>query len=61
MSLYSPSWLCHRYNKLVGMVKSLMTKLRDLSPKDAFRVQSTNHLLEKLYVNLQICVAVLVL
>ena len=38
-----------KYNKLVGMVKSLMTKLRDLGPKDTFRVQSTNQLLEKLY------------
>jgi U3 small nucleolar ribonucleoprotein protein IMP3 len=38
-----------KYNKISGMVKSLMAKLRDLSPKDPFRIQGTNQLLEKLY------------
>jgi U3 small nucleolar ribonucleoprotein protein IMP3 len=39
----------HRYNKLCGLVKSLASKLKALSPKDAFRIETTQDLLEKLY------------
>ena len=40
-------WL-FRYNKLVGMVKSLANKLKDLDPRDPYRNEATTQLLEKL-------------
>lgn len=38
-----------KYNKVCGMVKSLATKIKQLDPKDPFRVEATEQLLEKLY------------
>ncbi|XP_069087173.1 U3 small nucleolar ribonucleoprotein protein IMP3 isoform X1 [Pleurodeles waltl] len=38
-----------KYNKLSRNVRELAQKIRDLDEKDAFRVQSTTRLLEKLY------------
>ncbi len=38
-----------KYNKLCGVVKSLATKIKDLSPKDPYRIEATTKLLEKLY------------
>ncbi|XP_069497438.1 U3 small nucleolar ribonucleoprotein protein IMP3 isoform X1 [Ambystoma mexicanum] len=38
-----------KYNKLSRNVRDLAQKIRDLDEKDAFRVQSTARLLEKLY------------
>ena len=39
----------HKYNKLCGLVKSLTAKLKSLGPRDAFRIENTQDLLEKLY------------
>lgn len=41
----------HRYNKLVGVVKKLVAKLGALEPKDPFRREMTDTLLQKLYVD----------
>lgn len=38
-----------RYNKICGMVTSLVCKLKLLPPDDKFRMQMTEQLLEKLY------------
>ena len=38
-----------KYNKVCGMVKSLATKIKQLDPKDPFRAEATEQLLEKLY------------
>lgn len=37
------------YNKLSRQVRTIARKLRDLDPKDPFRIRSTAKLLEKLY------------
>ena len=39
----------HRYNRLANAVRSLAAKLKELNPKDPFRINSTTQLLEKLY------------
>lgn len=38
-----------KYNKLCGFVKSLTTKIKDLNPRDPYRIEATNKLLQKLY------------
>lgn len=38
-----------RYNKICGMVTSLVCKLKLLGPEDPFRMQITEQLLDKLY------------
>eukprot|EP00249_Psilotum_nudum_P007192 c20382_g1_i1 orf=356-904(+) len=38
-----------KYNKLCGMVTKLTNILKQLDPKDPFRIQMTEQLLEKLY------------
>ena len=40
--------LRRRYNKLVGVVKKLVTKISALDPKDPFRKEITESLLQKL-------------
>lgn len=49
---FSHSWLAHclarRYNKMVGEIRSITTKLQKLDSKDPFRIKSTQQLLEKL-------------
>ena len=44
------SFVCtsYRYNKLVGMIKSLANKMKDLDPRDPYRNEATTQLLEKL-------------
>lgn len=39
----------HRYNKICGQIRQLANKIALLDPKDPFRAQMTNQLLEKLY------------
>eukprot|EP01116_Phalansterium_solitarium_P004413 TRINITY_DN15405_c0_g1_i1.p1 TRINITY_DN15405_c0_g1~~TRINITY_DN15405_c0_g1_i1.p1 ORF type:complete len:200 (-),score=59.56 TRINITY_DN15405_c0_g1_i1:260-808(-) len=39
----------HKYNKLVGEVKKLITIVAKLDPSDQFRINLTNQLLEKMY------------
>ena len=39
----------HRYNKIAGLVTSLVVKLKALPPDNAFRIRSTEALLTKLY------------
>lgn len=39
----------HKYNRLCGHVKSLASKLKGLNPRDSFRIENTQDLLEKLY------------
>ena len=41
-------YFLNRYNKLVGMVKSLANKLKELDPRDPYRNETTAQLLEKL-------------
>ena len=38
-----------KYNKICGMVRSLANKIKQLEPKDPFRIEATEQLLEKLY------------
>ncbi|XP_044167600.1 U3 small nucleolar ribonucleoprotein protein IMP3-like [Acropora millepora] len=38
-----------KYNKLSGLVTSLANKIKQLDPKDSFRAEATEELLEKLY------------
>ena len=38
-----------RYNKICGMITSLVCKLRLIAPEDPFRMQITEQVLEKLY------------
>ena len=38
-----------KYNKVCGLAKSLTTKIKRLDPKDPFRIEATEQLLEKLY------------
>ena len=38
-----------KYNKLCNMAKSLAHKIKELNPKDPFRTECTDMLLEKLY------------
>jgi hypothetical protein len=38
-----------RYNKLCGSIKKLQNKLSKLDPRDPFRKEMTERLLEKLY------------
>ena len=38
-----------KYNRLCGSIISLATKIKELDPKDPFRLESTNKLLQKLY------------
>lgn len=38
-----------KYNRMVGQIKHLVTRLRKLDQKDTFRVKTTEQLLEKLY------------
>jgi U3 small nucleolar ribonucleoprotein protein IMP3 len=37
-----------RYNKMVGEIRSITTKLQKLDSRDPFRIKSTQQLLEKL-------------
>lgn len=37
-----------RYNKIVGQVKAIVTKLKELDSRDQFRNTMTTQLLEKL-------------
>ena len=36
------------YNKLVGQVKAIVARLKELDSKDPFRIATTTQLLEKL-------------
>ncbi|EDO45146.1 predicted protein [Nematostella vectensis] len=38
-----------KYNKLSGLIKSLANKIKDLDPKDPYRVEATEQILEKLH------------
>lgn len=38
-----------KYNKMCGAIHHLSTKLKELDPRDPFRIQSTNKLLNKLF------------
>eukprot|EP00124_Ichthyophonus_hoferi_P000967 Ihof_evm14s42 gene=Ihof_evmTU14s42 len=38
-----------KYNRMVGMVKSIATKMAALDPQDPFRIETTDALLCKLY------------
>ena len=38
-----------KYNKLSGLVTSLANKIKQLNPRDSFRAEATEELLEKLY------------
>jgi len=38
-----------KYNKICGLVTSLASKIKQLDPKDPFRAEATEQLLEKLY------------
>ena len=38
-----------KYNKLCGLAKSTAHKIKELDPKDPFRAEATDQLLEKLY------------
>lgn len=44
---YECTWT-HRYNKLCGMVTKLVSIIKKLDPKDPFRIEMTETLLEKL-------------
>jgi hypothetical protein len=44
---YEHTW-AHRYNKLCGMVTKLVSIIKKLDPKDPFRIEMTETLLEKL-------------
>ncbi|CAM6127507.1 unnamed protein product [Calypogeia fissa] len=39
----------HKYNKMCGMVTKLVNIIKKLDPKDPFRIEMTEHLLDKLY------------
>ncbi len=43
------SFCCYRYNKLAGYITSLVAKLKQLTPDNTTRINSTNALLDKLY------------
>ena len=55
------TWFCNiklylslyylRYNKLSREIRDLAVKIRDLEPKDPFRIEATSRLLEKLYLS----------
>ena len=38
-----------RYNRIVGRITSLVSKIQLLPPKDTFRIKLTEQLLDKLY------------
>lgn len=48
INMHDVLW-CDRYNKVCGLITSVVSKLKLLKPEDSFRITITEQLLDKLY------------
>jgi U3 small nucleolar ribonucleoprotein protein IMP3 len=49
LRIFTLQKICLRYNKIVGKIKKTINALKDLDPRDPFRQQTTDKILEKLW------------